>query len=62
MARVNFLTTEDVAKRFQVSKATVIKWTKLEKNPLRYSRPSKRIYRFEESDLEAFMKSPRNLI
>ena len=59
MARVSILTVDDVAKRFRVSKATVISWIKLPENPLRGFHPSKRVYRFEEKDLMDFLKSNR---
>ena len=59
MAKVVILTADDVAKRFGVSKATVIGWTKLPTNPLGCFHPSKRVYRFEENDIIRFLKSNR---
>ena len=59
MAKTILLTVNDVAKRFSVSKATVINWTKLPENPLECFHPSKRVYRFEEKDIINFLKSNR---
>jgi len=59
MAKVSILTVNDVAKKFSVSKATVISWTKLPENPLECFHPSKRVYRFEEKDIIDFLKANR---
>ena len=59
---IQFLTIDEVAKKFKVSKPTVLSWLKSKKHPLPYFNFGKRQIRIHSDDLEEWIINHRNRV
>ena len=59
---IQFLTIDEVAKQFKVSKPTVLSWLKSKKHPLSYFNFGKRQIRIRVDDLEEWTIAHRSKV
>ena len=59
---IQYLTIEEVAKQFKVSKPTVLSWLKSKKHPLPYFNFGKRQVRIKSDDLEEWIINHRSRV